>query len=70
MLRKTLTELLNKNFIHISNFSAAAPVLFTKKPGGGLRFYINYRALNTLIWKDRYLLLLIKEILNSLSETK
>ncbi|KAI0992479.1 hypothetical protein K3495_g15706, partial [Podosphaera aphanis] len=36
VLRKTLTELLDKGFIRVSNSPAAAPVLFVKKPGGGL----------------------------------
>ena len=70
MLRKTLTELLDKNFIRASSSSAATPVLFAKKPSRGLRFYINYRALNALTRKDYYLLLLIKETLNSLNEAK
>ena len=69
-MRKTLIEFLDKNFIRINNSLAATPILFIKKPGGGLRFYINYRALNTLTRKDRYPLPLIKETLNSLSEAK
>jgi hypothetical protein len=36
VLRKTLTELLDKNFIQASNSPAAAPVLMVKKPGGGI----------------------------------
>ncbi|KAI0994838.1 hypothetical protein K3495_g13345 [Podosphaera aphanis] len=32
VLRKTLTELLDKGFIRVSNSPAAAPVLFVKKP--------------------------------------
>jgi hypothetical protein len=63
-------EFLDKNFIRINSSPVITPVLFAKKPGGGLYFYINYRALNTLTRKDRYLLLLIKETLNSLSKTK
>jgi hypothetical protein len=70
VLRKTLTELLNKNFIRASNFPAAAPVLFIKKFNGGLRFYINYRALNALTQKNRYSLPLIKKTLNSFSKVK
>ena len=70
MLRKTFTELLDKNFIRINSSSAAIPILFAKKPGGGLRFYINYRALNILTRKDYYLLLLIKKTLNFLNEAK
>jgi len=42
VLRKTLTELLDKNFIRVSKSSAGAPVLFTRKPGGGLRFCVDY----------------------------
>ena len=59
VLRKTLNELLDKDFIRVSNLLAVAPILFIKKPKGGLRFYYDYRALNRLIRKDRYLLPLI-----------
>jgi hypothetical protein len=48
VLRKTLTELLDKSFIRVSSFLAAASVLFAKKPSGGLRFCVDYRALNAL----------------------
>src|SRR5947207_10371394 len=43
LLQKTLTEYLDKNFIRISSSSAAAPVLFARKPGGGSRFCVDYR---------------------------
>ena len=46
VLRKTLNELLDKDFIRVSNLLAVAPILFIKKPKGGLRFYYDYRALN------------------------
>ena len=36
ILQKTLNNLLNKGFIHVSNLLAIVPVLFVKKPGGGL----------------------------------
>lgn len=36
VLRKELTSLLEKGFIRISSLLASAPVLFAKKPGGGL----------------------------------
>jgi transposase InsO family protein len=68
VLRKTLNELLDKSFIRVSNSPAAAPVLFVKKPGGGLRFCVDYRALNSITRKDRYPLPLIQETLRSLSE--
>lgn len=70
VLRKTLTDYLNKGFIRVSNSPAAAPVLFAKKPGGGLRFCVDYRALNKLTRKDRYPLPLIQETLESLTKAK
>ena len=63
ILRKTLTELLDKGFIRISNSLVAAPVLFIRKLKGGLRFYYDYRALNKLTRKDRYPLPLINKTL-------
>ena len=59
VLRKTLTDLLNKKFIWVSSSSAATPVLFIKKLGDGLRFCVNYRALNQITKKNRYSLSLI-----------
>jgi len=41
-----------------------------KKPSGGLRFYVDYRGLNTITVKNRYPLLLISETLNRLSRAK
>ena len=68
ILRKTLTELLDKNFIRASNSPASAPVLFAKKPGGGVRFCVDYRKLNEMSCKDRYPLPLITETLRQLSQ--
>jgi hypothetical protein len=63
VLRKTLIDLLDKGFIRVSNSPAVAPVLFVKKPRGGLRFCVNYRGLNRVTKKDRYPLPLIYETL-------
>ena len=59
VLRKELTSLLKKGFIRVSSSPAAALVLFAKKPRGGLRLCIDYRALNAITKKDRYPLPLI-----------
>jgi hypothetical protein len=64
VLRCTLLDLLDKGFIRVSNLLAALLVLFVQKLEGGLRFCVDYRALNALTKKDRYPLLLIKETLN------
>ena len=59
VLRKTLYELLDAGFIRASSTEGGAPVIFVKKPGGGLRFYVDYRALNAITEKDDYPLPLI-----------
>ncbi|KAI0996000.1 hypothetical protein K3495_g12182 [Podosphaera aphanis] len=67
VLRKTLTDHLGKNWIRASSSPGGAPVLFVKKPGGGLRFCVDYRALNAITVKDRYPLPLIKETLRQVA---
>lgn len=70
VLRKELTCLLQNQFIRESKSPAAAPVLFARKPGGGLRFCVDYRGLNAITRKDRYPLPLIRETLSALSKAK
>ena len=59
VLKKFLEENLKKGFIRPSTSPYASPVLFARKPGRGLRFYVNYRALNTITIKNRYFLSLL-----------
>ena len=70
VLKKTLTELLGKGFIRASSSSAGAPVLFVKKPGGGLRFCVDYRALNSITCPDRYPIPLLAETFRNLKGAK
>ena len=70
VLRKTLTEYLDKNFIRVSNSQAAAPVFFVKKPGGSLRFCVDYRSPNRIRKKDRYFLPLIYETFRNIGKVK
>ncbi|KAF4474222.1 Transposon Tf2-9 polyprotein [Colletotrichum fructicola Nara gc5] len=70
VLRKTLRDLLDKGFIRASSSEASAPVLFVRKPGGGIRFCVDYRALNELTKRDRYPLPLIQETLRTVSAAK
>ncbi|OAQ57979.1 Pol [Purpureocillium lilacinum] len=70
VLRKTLTDLLDRGFIRASSSAAAAPVLFVRKPNGGLRFCCDYRALNAITKRDRYPLPLIAETLQNLTKAK
>jgi hypothetical protein len=70
VFRKILINLLNKEFIRVSNSAAPAFVLLAYKFGGGVRFCINYRALNKITVKDRYPLLLISETLRNIAKAK
>jgi hypothetical protein len=70
VLWKTLTDLLNKGFICVSSSPAAAPVLFVRKPGKGLRFCVDYQGLNRVTKKDRYLLPLIYKTLRNISKAR
>jgi len=63
ILQKMLTELLDKDFIYISNFPANALILFVKKLNKELQFYINYHVLNKLIKKNQYPISLINKTL-------
>ena len=69
-VRKYLDEHLGKGFIRPSSSSAAAPVLIVRKPGGGLRVCIDYRALNAVTIKNRYPIPMIQDTLNQLCKAK
>ena len=64
VLKKYREKNLSKRFIWASYLPAAAPVLFVKKPGGGLWFCVNYRGLNALTVKNKYPLPLIRKTLD------
>ena len=63
VVKEYIDEMLGKGFIKLSTSPYTTPVLIVKKPDGGLRVYINYRALNTLTIKNRNTLPLIRETL-------
>jgi hypothetical protein len=52
VIKKYINKYLNKGFIRPSISLIAAPILLTKKLGGGIQFYINYKGLNTIIIKN------------------
>ena len=70
VLEKFFDENLAKSFIRTSSFPTATPILFAKKPGGGLRLCVNYEALNAITVKNKYPLPLIQETLNRLVKAK
>ena len=63
VLKTWLTENLSKGFISASSAPYASPVMFVKKPGGGLRFCVDYRRLNALTKKNGTPIPLIDETL-------
>ena len=65
--RRYLNENFNKKFIRVNRFETTISILFVKKFKGNFRFCVNYRDLNVIIVKNRYLLFLILKILNRLS---
>ena len=67
VIKKYINEHLDKGFIHPSISSAAAPILLTKKPGGGIQFCINYKGLNTITIKNQYPIPLIYKTLKRLN---
>ena len=52
VVKKYIDEHFNKGFIYFSIFLIAALILLAKKLRGGIRFYINYKRLNTIIIKN------------------
>lgn len=70
VLKKYLDDNLAKGFIRPSKSPAASPVLFARKPGGGLRLCVDYRALNAITIKNRYPLPLIQETLARICRAK
>ncbi|KHE80978.1 hypothetical protein GE21DRAFT_1216967, partial [Neurospora crassa] len=62
---------LAKGFIRPSTLNATPRIiLLVKKLGGGVKIYINYRRINKILLKNRYLLLLINEILDAIYRAK
>ncbi len=70
VLCKTLTELLNKQFIWVSNSFAAVSVLFIQKSEDELQFCVNYCDLNWITQKNHYSLSLIYETLQNIRQAQ
>ena len=64
---KYIQKHLEKSFICSSSSAAAAPVLLVKKPGRGLRFCVDYHALNAVTIKNWYPILLINNTFGKLA---
>ncbi len=69
-VKRYLDSHLAKRFIQANLASYFSPVLFMKKPGGGMRFCVDYKRLNAITKKDHYLIPLIEETLAQLGDAK
>jgi hypothetical protein len=69
-LKEYFIEALRKEWIVPSAAEYGFPVLFAKKPNGGLRFCVDYRAMNARLKKNVYPLPLIFETLDRLGKAK
>jgi len=65
-LKKKLEELLEKQFIRPSVLSWGAPVLLVKKNDDNMKFCVDYRQLNKVTIKNRYLLPRIYDLMDQL----
>jgi len=65
-VKEYLSKNLSKGFITSSKAPYSSLVLFALKSNKDLYFYINYRKLNTLIKRNRYLLPLIDKVINKI----
>ena len=67
-VKKFLEEHLKKRFIEASSAPCSSLILLAKKPGGGIRFFVDYWKLNELTKKNAYPLPLIAEIIARLKK--
>ena len=65
-MRKQLTELLDTSYIQPSKAPYDIHVLFQKKQDGSLRMCVDYRALNKVMVKNKYLIPLIQDLFDKL----
>ena len=69
-LRRQLKDLLDAGFIQPSKASYGVPVLFQKKHVGSWWMRINYRALNKVTIKNKYLITLIADLFDQLGRVR
>jgi hypothetical protein len=70
VLREYINKNLKKRYIRPSTLLARYPVLFVPKLNGKLRMCVDYRQLNAITVKNRYILPLIYEMQDRIKESK
>jgi hypothetical protein len=69
-LKVQLQELLDKRYIRPSSSPWGSPTLFVKKKDGSLRMCVDYRPLNAVTFKNKYLLPRIDVLFDQLAGAK
>jgi hypothetical protein len=69
-MEEWLKENIDKGFIGKSSSPFGAPCFFIKKKDGSVRLCMDYRQLNKVAIKDRFLLPLITDLIRSLAMGK
>jgi hypothetical protein len=70
VLQEYLTNALARGWITNSTSPVAAPCFFVKKPNGGFRLCIDYRAINSVTIKNKYPLPLLADMFPKLGRAK
>jgi hypothetical protein len=70
LFKEYFDEFLTKEFIVFFSSLVDASILFIKKSKNDLKFCVNYKKLNVITIKNRYLIFLINQLLNRFSDVK
>jgi hypothetical protein len=68
-LERQCADMLQTDVIHPSSSAFYTPVLLVKKSDDTWRFYVDYRALNDVTMKDKFLIPVVEEQLDKLHGT-
>ncbi|GFX45285.1 retrovirus-related Pol polyprotein from transposon 17.6 [Trichonephila clavipes] len=69
-VNKRIEEWLNEGIIRPSSAEYASPIVMVKKKDGSSRMCIDYRKLNEKLVKDKFPLIIIEDVLDTLQEAK
>ena len=69
-IKEYLNENFSKDFIILNKAFYFSSMLFALKFNNDLRFYVDYRKLNIMIKRNKYLLSLIEEVINKILNYK
>jgi len=68
-IKKQVQELLEKGFIRPSTSPCRSPIVLVRKKDGSWRMYIDYKAINKIMIKNRYPLPRMDDLLDQLKES-